>query len=143
MEDKKLILVVDDNKSLVLLAQRILQKEGYDVLTAFNGRDGLQKAQETRPDLAILDIEMPEMDGYEVGRCLRQNANTAKIPLIFLTARGKVDNRVQADAVSLADQTKAFDECGACDFLNKPLAAEELIKAVKETLWLVQQLALR
>lgn len=141
MKDKKCILIVDDNKSLVLLAQRVLQKEGYDVLTAFNGCDGLQKAQEARPDLVILDIGMPEMDGYEVGRCLRQDANTSKIPLIFLSARGKVDNSVQADAVSLAEQAKAFDECGACDFLNKPVAADELISAVKNALWLVQRLA--
>jgi CheY-like chemotaxis protein len=135
--DKKRILIVDDNRTLVMTAECILQKEGYETATALNGRDGLQKAQQWKPDIIILDIVMPEMDGYEVGQQLRQNPATASIPIIFLSAKGNTDERQGAPAIGLKEINKAFDS-GANDFLHKPVAAADLLRAIKDLLGLYE-----
>jgi CheY-like chemotaxis protein len=84
--DKK-VLVVDDNVDTVDLVKRVLQKEGYEVLTAFNGLDGYQRAQETQPDLILLDIMMPIMDGFTMNQHLKGNPKTENIPVIIISAR--------------------------------------------------------
>src|SRR5919205_1293953 len=84
-----MILVVDDERHLVRLIQINLQQQGYEVITAFDGEEGLEKARAEQPDLIILDVTMPRMDGFEVLNRLRQNQQTSRMPVIVLTARSK------------------------------------------------------
>ena len=133
MRSKPLVLVVDDEKSLVLIAQRVLQKEGFDVITASNGAEGLSRALESLPDVIVLDIVMPEMNGYEVCQKLQANENTCGIPIIFLSVKGSVDENKGATNEGLKEINTAFD-LGASDFLNKPVPARELIDAIKKSL---------
>ena len=103
MKEKHRILIVDDNHALVLAAERVLQKEGFDVLTAFDGQEGLEKTRRERPNLIILDIMMPKMDGYEVCRQLRSDPATAQIPIIILSAKGDVDTKKSAPVIGLKE----------------------------------------
>jgi CheY-like chemotaxis protein len=133
MDEKLRILIVDDNRALVLAAERVLEKEGFDVITAFDGPEGLEKSRTENPDLIILDILMPEMNGYEVCRNLQADPNTCGIPVIFLSVKGVTDENKGAPAEGLKEINEAFDY-GAADFLNKPIKARELIDAVKNAL---------
>jgi CheY-like chemotaxis protein len=133
MRPKPLVLVVDDEKSLLLIAERVLQKEGFDVITASNGTEGLKKALENLPDVIVLDIIMPEMNGYEVCRKLQGHTKTCGIPVIFLSVKGVVDEKKGAPAEGLKEINEAF-EYGASDFLNKPVTAKDLIDAINKAL---------
>jgi len=133
MRAKLLVLVVDDEKSLVLIAQRVLQKEGFDVITASNGIEGLKQALEYLPDIIVLDIVMPEMNGYEVCQKLQANVNTCGIPVIFLSVKGTVDEKKAPTTEGLKEINEAFNR-GATDFLNKPVTARELIDTIKKAL---------
>jgi CheY-like chemotaxis protein len=133
MRTRPLVLVVDDEKSLVLIAQRVLQKEGFDVITAFDGIEGLKRAQENLPDVIVLDIVMPGMNGYGVCQKLQGNQNTCGIPVIFLSVKGTVDEKKGATNEGLREINEAFDR-GATDFLNKPVTARELIDAINKAL---------
>ncbi len=113
------ILVVDDEKNIVQLARLYLNKEGYQVESAYDGAEGLKKAKSIRPDLIILDIMMPEMDGLAVCKELRKTSN---VPIIILTARGDDVDRV----VGL--------EIGADDYVTKPFNPRELVARVKAVL---------
>lgn len=115
----KTILVVEDEAQVRYNIQEILELSDYRVLTAENGRVGLQLARNMIVDLIICDVMMPEMDGYQVVAALRENDVTAIIPFIFLTA--KVDR----------SDLRMGMELGADDYLTKPFAAEELLKAVE------------
>lgn len=133
MNGKHRILIVDDNRSLVLAAERVLQKEGFDVLTAFNGQEGLERARAEKPDLIILDISMPKMDGYDVCRQLKSNPDTARIPIIILSAKGEVDERKSAPVIGLKEVYAAYN-LGANNFLTKPVTANDVLNAVKDEL---------
>ena len=109
MSDK--ILVVDDEKSISKIIAYNLKKEGYEVLCADDGEMGLQLALSEKPDLILLDIMMPKMDGYEVCRKIREQSN---VPIIMLTAR--------ADEV---DKVNGL-EIGADDYVIKPFSPKEL-----------------
>jgi two-component system alkaline phosphatase synthesis response regulator PhoP len=115
------ILVVDDEKDILELLKYNLEKEGYRVLTADNGKTAL-KMSHARPDLVVLDIMMPEMDGWEVCRAIRKEPSTSKIPIIFLTAR---DNEVD-EVVGL--------ELGADDYITKPVKIHTFVARVKRAL---------
>ncbi|MDR2300631.1 MAG: response regulator [Deltaproteobacteria bacterium] len=121
------ILIVDDDELIHKLLGAILQKAGFECLDALSGAEGLQKAQNERPELVILDIMMPEMDGFEVMRALKSNPVTSSIPVIFLS--GKFHNREKAMA----------RELGAADFMEKPFERSELLARVKTYLTLRQQ----
>lgn len=132
------ILVVDDNHSAVKLLELVLQREGYTVLTAFDGLDGLKKACAEKPDLILLDVVMPNMDGYEVCRCLQAGKDTANIPVIMLTIKGvvtgvcnKQKKRIFSERVE--ERLEGF-EAGAIEFLSKPIVAKEVVKRVKKVL---------
>ncbi len=118
---KSKILLVDDEKDIVEFLEYNLNQEGFDVITAYDGREALQKVSE-KPDLIILDIMMPNIDGYEVCRQIRQNSDYADIPVIFLTAKG-----------AEADEIKGL-ELGASDFIKKPISPGKLIARVNSNL---------
>lgn len=113
------ILVIDDEKRLVSLVQSYLVQEGYRVLTAYNGRDALQVVQKEKPDLIILDIMMPEMNGYDFMRAHRASQDT---PIIMLTAKVEDDDKV----LGL--------ELGADDYVTKPFKPRELMARVRNVL---------
>jgi len=113
------ILVVDDEKNIVQLARLYLDKEGYRVEAAYDGAQALEKARSLRPDLVILDIMMPELDGLSVAKELRKTSN---VPIIILTARGDDVDRI----VGL--------ELGADDYVTKPFNPRELVARVKAVL---------
>jgi len=115
----KTIMVVDDEKRLVSLVESYLTQEGYRVVTAYNGRDALSVAQKEKPDLIVLDVMMPEMDGYEFMRQHRAERNT---PIILLTARVDDDEKV----IGL--------EVGADDYMTKPFRPRELVARVRALL---------
>ncbi|MEP0822098.1 MAG: response regulator transcription factor [Ignavibacterium sp.] len=115
------VLLVDDEKDILELLKYNLQKEGYRTLTAANGQQALSLAQ-SRPDLIVLDVMMPEMDGWEVCRALRNSPATAGIPVIFLTAK---DDEVD-EVVGL--------ELGADDYIVKPVRVKTFMARVKKAL---------
>jgi pilus assembly protein CpaE len=113
------ILVVDDDVDSLKLIGLMLKRQGYEVIAANAGMPALQKAYAERPDLIILDVMMPDMDGYEVCRRLRAEASTKDIPIIMFTAKTLVDDKV------------AGFEAGADDYLTKPTHPAELASRVK------------
>lgn len=115
----KKVLVVDDEKNIVEIIAFNLKKEGYEVLKAFDGEEGLAIAMEHQPDLILLDIMMPKMDGYEVCKRIREKNNT---PIIMLTARAEEVDKV----LGL--------ELGADDYVTKPFGTRELMARVKANL---------
>ncbi len=110
------VLVVDDEASIVNIISYNLKKEGYEVITAEDGEAGLELAMNENPDLILLDIMMPKMDGYEVCRKIREKSN---VPIIMLTARADEVDKV----IGL--------EMGADDYVTKPFGNRELIARVK------------
>jgi DNA-binding response OmpR family regulator len=113
------ILVVDDEKNIVQLARLYLDKEGFQVEAAYDGEQALEKARAVRPDLIVLDLMLPGMDGLSVCKELRKTSN---VPIIMLTARGDDVDRV----VGL--------ELGADDYVTKPFNPRELVARVKAVL---------
>ncbi len=116
---QKTILVVDDEKRLVSLVESYFKQEGYRVLTAFNGKEALPIAATEKPDLIVLDVMMPEMDGYEF---MRQHRAEHDTPIILLTARVDDDEKV----IGL--------ELGADDYVTKPFRPRELVARVRAVL---------
>jgi DNA-binding response OmpR family regulator len=111
---RSLILVADDDPDILALVSFRLERAGYEVVAATNGEEAVELARAHRPDLAILDVMMPRVDGYEATRRLREHEDTRRIPVILLTAR------VQED-----DVARGF-EAGADDYVKKPFSPQEL-----------------
>lgn len=103
------ILVVDDEKDVVELLKFLLEKDGYAVVTAYNGREALVAAKESIPDLILLDVMMPEMDGYTVQTQLLDDPATRNIPIIILTAKGQLRDVFAMSANVRAYIEKPFD----------------------------------
>jgi two-component system cell cycle response regulator len=122
-EGKERILVVDDNVQNVELLQEILNANGYTVTTAYDGIDALEKVSKEKPDLLLLDIMMPKMDGYQVCEALRNDEETKDIPIIFVTAKTEVK-----------DWTHAIFNMGANSYITKPINAKKLTEKVKSVL---------
>ena len=122
------ILVVDDNLSNLTTVKTVLSEEGYrDILTVSSGREALSIAKEKKPDLVILDIMMPEMDGFEVCSTLKGEGETSDIPVIMLSAR-----------TSAKDMQRGFD-VGAVNYVEKPFEADELVSRIESALNLKNQ----
>src|SRR5437764_6252967 len=113
------VLIADDEKNIVQLARMYLVAEGFTLEPAGNGAEAFDKVRQTRPDLLVLDLMMPELDGWEVTRRLRKDSD---IPIIMLTARGEDVDKI----VGL--------ELGADDYLTKPFNARELVARIKAVL---------
>lgn len=122
MHDKKRILIVDDEKQLVSLVKLHMEMAGYEVLSASDGEKALAIGKEEKPDLIILDLMLPKIDGWEVCKRLRAEEKVSGIPVIMLTARTDTD-----------DKLKGF-ECGADDYVTKPFSPRELVARVKRVL---------
>ena len=141
MRDRKRILVIDTHQALASATERLLQKQDYDVITALYGTKGFDKAKEEKPNVILLDVKLPGVDGYEVGRELKQDPETSEIPVIFLGAEQDTNSKKSASAVGLQGINMAF-ECGANDFLQKPVATDYFIRSVRNVLWFSQISAL-
>lgn len=118
----EVLLVVDDDVDTLRLVGLMLQRQGYTILTANNGQQAINMAIEEQPDLILLDVMMPGMDGYEVTRHLRGDPNTTDIPIIMFTAKTQLDDKVTGF------------EAGADDYLTKPTQPRELFAHVKAVL---------
>jgi DNA-binding response OmpR family regulator len=116
---KQKILVVDDEPHIVNLIRLTLTGEKYEVYSAYSGHEALQLVNQIMPDLIVLDLIMPAMDGYEVCEEIRKNPKTANIPIMILSAKSQ-----------LADKFKSIN-VGADDYMVKPFSPEELVKRVK------------
>jgi len=127
MADKKRILVVDDEPDFALLVQGNLQREGFDVDVAYNGVEGLEKIKQNPPDAIVLDVMMPEKDGYEVCAELKQDERYSDIAILMLTA---VADHVTSTRYSHFDGMSME----ADDYLPKPASAEEITDSIKSLL---------
>jgi len=117
--DRRKILVVDDEERMVRFIRMNLEHDGFLVSEAFNGKQAIQKMRDATPDLLLLDVMMPDVDGFEVLETIREISN---VPVIMLTAKGEEDDRVRGL------------ELGADDYVTKPFSPRELVSRVKAVL---------
>ncbi len=117
-EKKGKILLIDDSGDVQDLVKMILSNEGYEVISALNGPEGILKAEDVLPDLILLDIMMPDMDGWEVIKILKSNEKTISIPVIIFTCKSE-----------LKDKLMGLRE-GAVDYITKPFDVNYLIEKV-------------
>lgn len=113
------ILIVDDTEQNVRLLAHVVKKEGYDAIAAFSGEDALEMVDTRKPDIILLDVMMPEMDGFEVCRRLKESEEVADVPVIFLSALQETDSKV-----------KGF-EVGGVDYITKPFQREEVLARIR------------
>lgn len=118
MENKPTILIIDDEPALLLGLAATIRRNGYDVITAVDGNEGLRKARESMPDLILSDVMMPPPNGFELRRLMSLDSTLAPIPFIFLTARSNVEDRVSGIRE------------GADDYITKPFETEELMARI-------------
>lgn len=119
---KKTILIVDDEHDLVETVQMRLELEGFECLAAHDGNHGLEQAQNEKPDLIVLDLMLPGMNGYKICRLLKFDERYKQIPIIMLTAQAQQEDR------SLGEET------GADLYMTKPFSVEELVAKIHEFL---------
>jgi len=120
--EKKKILVVDDEVDLVKTIQFSLELEGYKVLVSYNGEDALAQARKENPDLILLDIMLPKLDGYKVCRLLKFDEQYKHIPILMMTAKTQEKDKLMGK------------ETGANEYITKPFDMEELMEKIKEYL---------
>ena len=119
---KKKILIIDDTEFMVKLTTNVLKERGYEVVAAYDGMDGIRMVSEEKPDLVLLDVVMPGIDGFEVCKILRDDEGNNLMPIIMLTAQGNEDDKLTGL------------ELGADDYITKPFNPRELISRVYNTL---------
>ena len=122
MDVKRKILLIDDHDSVLKLLEAVLKVRNYEVCYASNGAEGLEKAQKEMPDLILLDVMMPGMDGFKVCQALKQADSTRNIPVVFLTARGEDTDREMGQRV------------GGQGFIKKPFRSLDLMNTITELL---------
>lgn len=118
----KKILIIDDETDLLMVVQARLEANGFIVITSIDGEKGLEKAKKEKPDLIILDLIMPKINGEEVCKRLKKCPETKNIPIIALTASGHPDSE------------KKIRKCGASDFMHKPFEDDDLLLKIKRAL---------
>ncbi len=116
------ILVVDDEPIIVRLMEFILARQGHDLIVAVNGEEALEKIKTHRPDLVLLDIMMPRIDGYEVAQKVRADPQTAELPIIMLSAKAQ-DEDIRRGV-----------EVGVDEYITKPFTPDHLVRVVSEHL---------
>ena len=122
METRKKILVVDDSNTALLMERMILSKGAYDLVTAQDGQEAVATAVAERPDLILMDVVMPRMNGFEACQALRARPETRETPIILVTTRGEADN-----------VEKGFTN-GCSDYVTKPINGNELLSKIKDYL---------
>lgn len=120
--NRKKILLVDDQNTVLMMERMMLKDAGYQILTAKNGAEAVERAVAERPDLILLDVVMPKMDGFETCRMLRSRDETREVPIIMCTTRG--------EASKVEDGYKA----GCNDYVTKPFNSIELLGKIKNFL---------
>ena len=119
---KQRILLVDDEPSIVKMVGKRLEVEGFDVLTAGDGQEGLRRAQADAPDVIILDLMLPKLNGYEVCTMLKQDTRYQNIPIVMFSAKAQDKDE------------KLGLECGADGYIRKPFKAQELLEKIRSLL---------
>jgi len=122
MPEGKKILIVDDEQDIVETLKFILEANGYSCFCAYNGEDGLNKAKEIMPNLIILDVMMPKINGYKISRLLKYDNKYKDIPIIMVTARSQEQDKLIGE------------ETGVNEYISKPFELEEILAAVKKYL---------
>lgn len=122
MAEKKRILIVDDEPDLVEMVKLRLEANNYEAIIAYNGKEALDVARNEKPDLIILDLMLPKIDGYRVCAMLKRDQRYSKIPIILFTARAQDKDK------------KMGDEAGADFYIVKPFEPETLLGKIKELL---------
>ena len=122
MDEQKKILLVDDRQTVFRLLEAIIRIKGYELIYAESGQQGIVMARQELPDLILLDVIMPDIDGFKVCQYLKENPDTKDIPVMFLTARGAEDDLVMGRKV------------GADGFMTKPFQAKEVLKLIERLL---------
>ena len=122
MTNKNRILLIDDNRTVFRLLDAIVRIKGYQLLYAENGQQGIVMARQEKPDLILLDVMMPDIDGFKVCQYLKDNEDTRAIPVLFLTARG-----AEGDL-------EAGRRAGADGFMTKPFQTVEVLNQIKRML---------
>ena len=117
---KRKILIVDDERDIVVILKLALEKEGYEVVEAYDGIEALEKIAIAKPDLILLDIMMPRMDGYTMKLKLKENSETANIPVIIITGRGL-----------LKEIIKQTEDAAISAYLEKPFTVATLLNNIK------------
>jgi CheY-like chemotaxis protein len=120
----KRIMIVDDEPDVVAIVGKLLEKEGYEIVGAKDGEDCLEKLKKVKPDLILMDIMMPGMDGWEITKKIKTNPRTKNIPVAMLTVKAEKKDKIKGFHYSKCD-----------GYLVKPIVKEELIKVVK---WLLE-----
>ena len=118
----KRILIVDDEVQLVEMVKMRLEAAGYEVISAYDGQEGFDKAKKDKPDLIILDLMLPKMDGYKVCGLLKNDARYSKIPIIMFTARAQEED------------SRLGKDLGAEEYVTKPFDPKILLSKIKELL---------
>ncbi len=116
------VLIVDDELAIVRVLRDRLEMEGFEVLAAYDGAQGVEVARRERPDLIIMDVTMPNMDGLTAAQLLRQYPETAHIPIVMLTARGQESDE------------KAGYQAGAVRYFTKPFSPRQLVREIQSIL---------
>jgi two-component system cell cycle response regulator len=138
------ILIVDDSKLIAHVAKTILVNRGHEVILAQDGQAGLEAAKSSQPDIILLDLIMPVMDGYEVCGHLQADKNTKEIPIIMVTSKAETADKVKGLQMGALDYvTKPFDEAELVARVNIHLRLRELYQAVQEQNKLLQEMANR
>jgi DNA-binding response OmpR family regulator len=119
---RKKLLLVDDSKTILLMERMILGNGSYDLVTALDGQEAVEKARAELPDLILMDVVMPRMNGFDACRCIRNGETTAEIPVIMVTTRGEIES------------VEAGYESGCADYVIKPIDAQELLAKVRSVL---------
>ena len=122
MSNTKRILIVDDEQDIVETLKFMLEAQGYECFCAYDGENGLNMAKEILPDLMILDVMMPKINGYKISRLLKYDNKYKNIPIIMVTARSQEDDKLIGQ------------ETGANEYITKPFELDEVINKVKEYL---------
>lgn len=115
----KKILIVDDEADIIEILQFVLEQEGYECITAFDGEEGLKLAREANPDLIILDVMMPKINGYKISRLLKYDSKYKDIPILMITARSQEEDKVIGE------------ETGADEYITKPFKVDYVVEKVK------------
>ena len=118
----KKILIVDDEADIIEILQFVLEAEGFECITAFDGEEGLKLAREIHPDLIILDVMMPKINGYKISRLLKYDNKYKDIPIIMVTARSQLEDKMIGE------------ETGVNEYITKPFELDAIVKKVEEYL---------